>query len=407
MTSSTATTRIQQTAGSTDQGYVEFNTLGTDGEVIIGTPSIQMGRFSSESGSTSTLHVPKLKATSGQSSSSTTTGALIVAGGMGVSGTVYAGSVNVSSSKIITHAVFPRPNIVINGDFGINNDPKMGTAVTGLNYINDVWLYNAGSGTCTPTIQPITSLETDFDTHPSKCLQLSQSVASSTAPYLAQRIENARIFGRRKLGLTLRIRAVSAPSFPLSVSFSLALCSAGSTNPEINISPTNVYSGWGTYSTTLTLSMPSDFNYSDLNSYLELRIKFPANTTFVVQVSHIKLEDVGNNGTSGGAGDVTQFVPNPPAIEQALIDRYYQVVTCTARQYTAAAAYLEAPVPYRSVMRKAPIASLLSAGYRNNLASGWPGLFDLTTDGGRFVILSAGTGDTYAAGDKYILDARL
>lgn len=85
----TATTKIQQRIDVTDQGYIEFNPLGSNYGVDIGSGTTPYLRAFYSSGN---IVIPATT-----TSTSTTTGALVVAGGAGIAGRVTAGNVVTTS----------------------------------------------------------------------------------------------------------------------------------------------------------------------------------------------------------------------------------------------------------------------------------------------------------------------
>jgi hypothetical protein len=100
----TANTRIQLMTDVTSQGYIEFNPIGAQYGLAIGTQTTESIRFHQNGNVV-------IKPTT--ASTSTTTGALVVVGGVGVAGNLYIGG---SAGTAIVHTgnIIPSSNLTAN-----------------------------------------------------------------------------------------------------------------------------------------------------------------------------------------------------------------------------------------------------------------------------------------------------
>jgi hypothetical protein len=126
----TANTRIQQMIDVTPQGYIEFNPNGAQYGVAIGSQNFQdIARFHDSTGN---VVIRSTTATT-----STTTGALVVAGGVGVGGSIrVSGNVGIGTSTPQTGTLFNVAGISDLGRDGSNGYIQVvGGGVTNTGYI--------------------------------------------------------------------------------------------------------------------------------------------------------------------------------------------------------------------------------------------------------------------------------
>jgi hypothetical protein len=113
-----ANTRIQQRIDVTDQGYIEFNPIGAQYGVAIGTGTTEIMRF---------VQAGNVVINTTTTSTSTTTGALVIKGGAGIAGALYivnTGDVSANIGTLFLGNASTQANL---GAFEAYANTKIGT----------------------------------------------------------------------------------------------------------------------------------------------------------------------------------------------------------------------------------------------------------------------------------------
>ena len=210
------------------------------------------------------------------------------------------------------------PNLLINGDFRVNQRGK--TSYTGTGYTVDRWR-NLGFNNLTVT--PLVS-----------GLRLEDTVDTGTGYVLSYKFED-------KDYLKLQSKTITI-SFKVSKNTGSNIYLRLLANEEI-VGNTNNTNNTGIFSTTITLP-------NSLNS-LDLQIR-KSNGELNCEIEYVKLE-LGSVATS--------FSPRPYAEELAMCQRYYQNInTISSLLYARTTEQLRAMVNFKTEMRTTPTLTQLN-----------------------------------------------
>ena len=224
----------------------------------------------------------------------------------------------IDNSIIYSQSIISNPNLLINGDFKVNQRGQ--SSYTGTGYTVDRWR-NAGFNNLTVT--PLVS-----------GLRLEDTVDTGTGYVLSYKFEDKDYL--KLQGKTITI------SFKVSKNTGSNIYLRLLANGEI-VGDTNNTNNTGIFSKTITLP-------NSLNS-LELQIR-KSNGELNCEIDYIKLE-LGNV--------VTPNIPRPYAEELAMCQRYYQTIgyqLARATSYNIAGINFYVPLPV--TLRTVPTLSLAS-----------------------------------------------
>ena len=226
-------------------------------------------------------------------------------------------------------------NKIINGDFGIWARGTSFSNPGGFAYTADRWSVNySGSGgtiaysqqAFTPGSAPVAGYESAY------YFQANQSVAASSQTFnvIDHRIEDVRTFAGQTVTISFWAKAAAATNitFYLSQIFG----TGGSSAVTPSTSTQSIGTSWARYSYTVTLPSISGKTIGT-NSYLQLEISLPTNSTFTLSFWGVQVE----------AGSVaTPFTTASGTLqgELALCQRYYwRGATTTSNFYGQGTVY--------------------------------------------------------------------
>ena len=207
-------------------------------------------------------------------------------------------------------------NKIINGCFRLW---QRNTTFSANGYTADRWyafLGTGGSPTMTLSRQAFTLGQTDVPGEPQYYCRFNQTaLASSTAPYLEQRIESVRTLAGQSASISFYAKADAARTVSADAIQNFGTTGSPSGSVTTNIGSFNLTTSWQRFTKQVTLpSISGKTLGTDNNDYLSLRFTLPLNATFTVEFDQVQLE----------AGGASTFEVRDIGVELRLSQRYYE-----------------------------------------------------------------------------------
>lgn len=208
-----------------------------------------------------------------------------------------------------------RKNLLINGNFDVWQRGTSG----GFGYNADRWNLGAdGGGTFTNSRQEFSTGQTDVPNDPTYYARVACTVAQSGGTYnvLVQRIEDVRTAAGKTVSVSVWARGnAGGEDFEIALAQRFGTGGSPSSSVFYTMLTTTLTTSWEQYTATYTLPTLSGKTIgTDENSYLELELLGPINTTHQFDVAQAQVE-IGNVPTD--------FEYRPFVEELTLCQRYY------------------------------------------------------------------------------------
>jgi hypothetical protein len=303
-------------------------------------------------------------------------------------------------------------NYIIDGNFDFWNANTTFSFTGGSGYTADVWLANSGTGgSAACTINRITPFTPGGEpagiTLPYRyAFQYVQTAAASSAqPFISHRIESVTTLEGRSATLSMWLWCASGTMTINQVAVSQIFGTGGSATVS-----TFYNANWTVTTTPQRFSIRIDIPSISgktlgtfATDFFVVQIQLPLNVTFTLATTQWQLEACPAGAPAIGLP--TPFEWRGLPTEFNMVRRFYQINQATARfTSTASSQTSDTPIYLSPPMRANPAVSLLSAGTRSNISTATA--LNAGPVGGRFEIVAAAAGDTYALLDNWIFDAR-
>ena len=329
---------------------------------------------------------------------------------------------NPDTTRINLGVSTPSRNAIVNPGFAIT---QRGTSFSlGINgYILDRWacFSSADGGTATTgtvSQQSFTIGQTAVPGEPQYFLRIANTNIGTNLginSYLAlgQGIEGVRTSAGGTITISFYAQSsIASKRIAIEVTQNFGTGGTPSALASVARQTFTLTTSWAKYIATFTLpSMSGKTLGTNGNDYLGIGIYLQAGGGLDVRTGQtgglpwggIGNTDFANIQVEKGA-IATDFEWRSPGVELALCQRYLQIINASHRFIATGNNQYGSSSLYWYPMRTVPTTTNITAGTRStNLASAL--IQNATTNGGRFEIRSSGTGDCYALGDRYLLDA--
>jgi hypothetical protein len=283
-------------------------------------------------------------------------------------------------------------NGIINGNFDVWQRGTTFNAVANNAYTADRWqvIYDGTGVTRAITQQAFSVGQTDVPNNPKFWLRFATSVAGTGGTYVAinQKIEGVRSFAGKTITMSMWLKASSSTGF-----FGTGQQVFGSGGSYSSVVGFPTYQGltatttWQKY--TVSVQMPSISGKligTNNDDYLLFAINFSPNTTFTFDIAQVQVEE---------GQRATPFEMRPFAVELQLCQRYFEIINCRIRGYTAASEYIIYRHPFKVEKRSVPSAGMGTSGTNAGVYfTGPPFLYleDFKTDSTAVTLQTSGAG---------------
>ncbi len=266
-------------------------------------------------------------------------------------------------------------NKIINGDFNIaQRNTSFSTPSNGA-YTLDRWVvsYDGTIGAFTVSQQAHTVGQTDVPDEPIYFFRWNQTSAGSgsTLRRVSQKIENVQTLAGKAVTLTFYAKADSSRNVAISLIQNFG--GSGSASVTVSGGTAALTTSWQKFTVNATLASISGKTVGT-SPFLEIRLDLPINTTMTIDISHVQVEENG----------FTPFEQRLLSLEQALCERYYQIVP-------TAVGTANVSIPFKTSMRTTPTVAGGAAGFTTS---------NLSANGGSAL-------QTAAANQTLTLDAEI
>lgn len=230
------------------------------------------------------------------------------------------------------------------------------------------------------------------------------TLAANTGPLLYRRIEN--VATTDSAPLTLSVWLWSSAPMTVTQVYSTQNFGAGGT-PSASMT-TLVPVNWAITTIPQRFSVlvtpPSIIGKAigTTPGYTEFGLSLPIGSTFTLNDAQWQLEY--SSAQSPAAGLPTVFEYRGQQAESARVTRYYQQVSVSIAGFSSSPTYIETTVTW-SPMRVPPTVYEVYGGTYSGISAN--ALYTMSSNSGRFEVLTTGTGGCYAEGYGYALSATL
>lgn len=203
--------------------------------------------------------------------------------------------------------------ILGNQDMGLRNEfinpgcffnqrgggPYSIAAGDGSVYTLDQWLANAGLPSGSINVQRVSLVQgtagnPDASSH---ALELQQIIAaSSSQPYIAQRVGRLGMFSGRKVTVSWYARATAGSPQSITPEIRQVFGAGGSADVSVLGSPQAIDGTWARFEETFDVPSDTGKVYGTSGAYLEVRLLTPLSTTPTIQFTQMQLE-IGSSAT--------------------------------------------------------------------------------------------------------------
>ena len=253
-------------------------------------------------------------------------------------------------------------NLIINGDFGINQRAFSSSTSDGV-YGFDRWRMFASDGTTTYSAQTFTAGNAIAGQEPKNFARLvtSGQTASTAVSILVQRIEDVRTSANQQVTVSFWAKAASGTP-KVSVEFVQGFGSGGSADVNTYINQVTLSTSWVRYTVTGVPPSVSGKTIGSDNGYLALHLWVSGGSTYNSRTGSLGIQS--NTFDFWGVQleqnlQPTPFEQRPYGVELALCQRYYALVASGNGVFVANATMhttnaFESVVPLPVTMRTAP-----------------------------------------------------
>ena len=257
-------------------------------------------------------------------------------------------------------------NKIINGDFDIWQRATSFSTPNNEAYTADRWIvsYNGTIGAFTVSQQSHTVGQTAVPDEPQYFLRWNHTSAGSGSTFrrISQKIESVRTLAAKTATVTFYAKIDSANNVTGTLVQNFG--SGGSASVSTSLGTFALTTSWQKFTTNVAIPTISGKTVGT-DHFLEFRLDLPINTTMVVDISHVQIEENG----------ITPFEQSPIGLVLSLCQRFYQTFPVYVLATTTT-------LTFKGSMRKAPTI----AGGGSGFASA-----SVTTEGGTCSQTSAAT----------------
>ena len=258
-------------------------------------------------------------------------------------------------------------NLIINGDFGINQRAFSSSTSDGV-YGFDRWRMFASDGTTTYSAQTFTAGNAIAGQEPKNFARLvtSGQTASTAVSILVQRIEDVRTSANQQVTVSFWAKAASGTP-KVSVEFVQGFGSGGSADVNTYINQVTLSTSWVRYTVTGVPPSVSGKTIGSDNGYLALHLWVSGGSTYNSRTGSLGIQS--NTFDFWGVQleqnlQPTPFEQRPIGVELALCQRYYFYMSYDANNfidgYQINTAYITTWLKFPQTMRIKPSSVVLN-----------------------------------------------